>query len=35
MTEQQIAVCMLVLQIIVPIVIILIGLFVWLKRRNK
>lgn len=35
MTEQQVAVCRRVLQFVVPIVIILIGLFVWLKRRNK
>ena len=35
MTPQQVSISSLVLQIIIPIIIILIGLIVWQRRRNK
>lgn len=35
MTQNQVVVSMLVLQYVLPVIIIIIGLVVWLRRRNK
>ena len=35
MTQKQVVISMLILQYVLPVIILLAGLFVWLRRRNK